>query len=878
MSKDCRNDCVEPIIFPGKIKNRPGLSHIDYRIGGYSDFREALMHNLNKNPVLSNWTHRNADDPGIALLEGVSILGDILTFYQELYANEAYLRTAQWRESIADLVQLLGYRLAPGFGGRGTFAFEVRGDKPVVIPAGFPIKAEVTGSEQPADFVTVNEFEAIPALSKFHLYRPFEHPLIKKGTKKFLIEKSDLNENGLELSEGDKLMLVEDPGDPTTYKQIVVVSETHERFERTEITIAGNWQKESPVNELNAYKIGRTFRHFGYNAPQKETVVMENNISQNDVNFSKDLSDKYLVEKFLKRDPGGRINLIEKEILVLVQHLLDQEVNDISVGSIMLINLELSKDEPGRGQKYFFEKTVTHVTSASKTFGAITGGTTVFTFQDNVNFDDFVYTDIRTIEYHEVLGKVFKLKSVLKASDPSERNKLVFYGNYVSYTLLRNRRLLMVKEDITEDSQVTEIIEEAKPPETPRLRELVINKALDSPGCRLSYDDFPFEAPIVTVYGNLVEATQGKTEKEAILGNGDNREKFQTFKLPKAPLTYHHSAEETPPETPELHIYVNDRLWKRVSTFFDRKPKEEIYIVREDANGDSWVQFGDGKTGTRLPSGIKNVIAKYRTGAGAFGALKEETTVQAGGKLDRLDNIHLPGVVSGGSKPESGDTAREAAPGKIQSLDRLVGIKDFETEALAISGVSKVTASWDLINNIPTVVLTVLMETERDQEIKEVQQTLNNYNKCRGPQRFPVKVCPGKLRYTYIDATFGLHPAFREEQVKKEIKKALGVAGEKGNGIDGSRGLFGIKQRRFGQAEYATRIEGSIQNVEGVVWAEVKAFGLLEDREGHPSELSLPTEPKELSPVVTCNNLQILSLYKDHIQLNVATGKTMEEC
>src|SRR5215510_2599165 len=126
MKPDCRNDCIEPLRFPKRPSNRPGLSRIGYRIGTYSDFLEALVRNLNKDPTLIGWTHRGADDPGIALLEGASILGDILTFYQELYANEAYLRTAQWRESIADLVRLLGYRLSPGLGGKGTFAFEVK--------------------------------------------------------------------------------------------------------------------------------------------------------------------------------------------------------------------------------------------------------------------------------------------------------------------------------------------------------------------------------------------------------------------------------------------------------------------------------------------------------------------------------------------------------------------------------------------------------------------------------------------------------------------------------------------------------------------------------------------------------------------------------
>ncbi|HEX6623155.1 MAG TPA: hypothetical protein VF064_05545, partial [Pyrinomonadaceae bacterium] len=143
MSEDCRNDCVAPLDFPRRIFNRPGLARIGYRVGSFADIREALLRDLDHDAVLAAWTHRGADDPGIALLEGASILGDILTFYQELYANEAYLRTAQWRESISDLVRLLGYRLSPGLGGNATFAFEVKGDRAVTVPAAFPVKAQV---------------------------------------------------------------------------------------------------------------------------------------------------------------------------------------------------------------------------------------------------------------------------------------------------------------------------------------------------------------------------------------------------------------------------------------------------------------------------------------------------------------------------------------------------------------------------------------------------------------------------------------------------------------------------------------------------------------------------------------------------------------
>src|SRR3989454_12677109 len=125
------NDCKFPPVFPRPISNRPGLPRLDYRIGTYFEFREELLSQLDQDPVLEPWSYRGADDPGIALIEAAAILGDILTFYQEVYANELYLLTATLPVSIAELVRQVGYRLSPGVGGRGVFAFEVTGARPV---------------------------------------------------------------------------------------------------------------------------------------------------------------------------------------------------------------------------------------------------------------------------------------------------------------------------------------------------------------------------------------------------------------------------------------------------------------------------------------------------------------------------------------------------------------------------------------------------------------------------------------------------------------------------------------------------------------------------------------------------------------------------
>src|SRR5260370_30633476 len=93
-----------------------------------------MLRRLNGQTPLLNWTHREPDDPGIALIEGAAILGDILTFYQDLYANEAFLRTAQWRESVAELVRLLGYRLAPGLRRDRALPFPTKSPPPGLHP------------------------------------------------------------------------------------------------------------------------------------------------------------------------------------------------------------------------------------------------------------------------------------------------------------------------------------------------------------------------------------------------------------------------------------------------------------------------------------------------------------------------------------------------------------------------------------------------------------------------------------------------------------------------------------------------------------------------------------------------------------------------
>jgi predicted phage baseplate assembly protein len=387
--------------------------------------------------------------------------------------------------------------------------------------------------------------------------------------------------------------------------------------------------------------------------------------------------------------------------------------------------------------------------------------------------------------------------------------------------------------------------------------------------------DFDEAEPTVTVWGNLADASQGKAEREAVLGNGDNRQSWQTFPLPKAPLTYFLSNAGNPPHAPELEIWVEGRKWSRVDSFFSRGDKDEICIVREDADGRSFVQFGDGKTGRRLPSGLKNVLAVYRTGTGARGPIKPGSTPSASERPDGLDKVALAGIVSGGADPEHLDKAREAAPGKVQSLGRLVSIRDYETETLAIPGVVTATAAWDLHEGVPAVILRVLLAAGREAEFTNVRAAIVHAQRCHGPDRFPIVVQHALLRYAFLKVSYARDLSYRQEDIETALRAALGLTGDEAHERSG---LFGLRARRLGEPEYASRIEGRLQNVPGVLWCRITAMGLLTAGVADVSSLVVPSPPYPAMTALPCSEHELLQLSALHLTLSPTAEATAGEC
>lgn len=882
----CEHDCQKPPVFPKTIFNRPGLPRIDYRIGTYAEMREHMFDLLNKEPMLAAWTHRGPDDPGIALIEGAAIAGDILTFYQQLYANELYLRTSQWRDSVAELVRLLGYRLAPGLGGEATFALAVKGDRAVTVPKGFGLKAQLEGQEKPADFESVEEKVVYPWLSQFNLFRPMHTPYITNATKEFYIFSPDQFTSPAQIQKGDRLFI----GDPYPATnptrlingEIIVIDDVRELHGTKLYKIKGSLKRAGSVFEVAGFKLGRSFRHFGHNAPSKTvSIASDGTASESPVSFIRDLD---------LDAPGVSVGLDAAKAFPL-----DTKVEDFPTGATLIVQSVLRFQSGGVTYysvvTFALIRTIQEIRQISYSWGPLTGGSTLvilnekLTTTTNPAVDTFYSSslgaltfdrlDIREAEFHEARSPLLRLRAGYQETAAVSGNELYFYGTDAQVQALSDQKLFLAKEGEETRSVAVQAVQTLSPSFADR--PLLRRATLDT---EVTYADFPNENPVVTVYGNLISATQGKTQAEVVLGSGDRRQIFQTLALPKAPLTYLLDVTQTPAQVPELRVSVEGIEWRRVDSFFNCLPDDAVYIVREDEDDKSYVQFGDGKTGRRLPSGLNNVTAVYRVGQGAYGELKSGTNPSATGKLTNFAKLFLPAPATGGCGHEDGDNARVAAPGKMQSLGRIVSLADVQAEALAIPHVIKARAAWSAPEGVPLVRLTVLTESGSTADLQAVSDSMRTFNRCRGPARYPIDVVQGIRQYAYLKLEVGFDAARREKDVKAAIKTALGLAGEEGNGIDGSEGLFGLKQREFGQGAHSSQIVAAVQNATGVTWVKLLAAENLDlgtPPETDPTQLAKPSVDV-VNAVLACAEDRLLALHTAHFTLSLSKDEVAKEC
>ncbi len=632
---------------PELVNNRPSLDEVGYRVGRYATFRQAMVQLVPElaaslaldeglaDAPLARWTSRESDDHGMALIEMWATVADILTFYQERYANEAWLRTADDQESIRRLAGLLGYRLRPGVAAESHLAYTLDHGVELDLVAGLRSQSVPRDGETPQKFETGATLTASSGLNRFPVYgAPQPVSALGAGRKEVTLEPGSAVP-----VPGDRIVLFTTGGD---LEQRTVES-VGERDGRPVV----RWSRPPSADHTRAFVRGRAFHLFGHATPETWTTSAPTGTGS-----------------FLTWTPHTEVHLHSGSTLYL-----DGSVDGLEVNSRLLISTS------GVARL----RTITSVEAATHTVGPDSGAATA------VGTSSAVSGPIREVVVYELFDELDVLDWELPtATIPAGTTSV--YVPYPEVPSLAAGRTLVL-DDARGDPMLVTTAADASP-YAPATDEEFLAVELESGTARA------LDPATAFGLGNVVPASHGETVADEVLGDGDATATFQGFTTRKSPVTFTSDPLAAGGAHSSVAVDVDRVRWAERQTLFGATADERAYALETDDGGAVTIRFGDGGTGARLPTGRANVVASYRQGVGREGNVDVGTITTA---LDRpvgVGGVVNPFPATGGADPESSEGARENAPNTVRTFDRAISVADFADLAREYVGVAKAHAGW----------------------------------------------------------------------------------------------------------------------------------------------------------------------------------------
>lgn len=333
---------------------------------------------------------------------------------------------------------------------------------------------------------------------------------------------------------------------------------------------------------------------------------------------------------------------------------------------------------------------------------------------------------------------------------------------------------------------------------------------------------YAYKRETVTIYGNVAHSTHGETRSE-VLGSGDGARALQQFTLRQPPLTYV-SAPTPSGVASTLEVRVGEVLWHEAEGLAGLAPADRDYVTSTDDQGQVTIVFGDGRQGARLPSGVENVRARYRSGIGRGGNVRV-------GQLSLLATrpLHVKAVVNplpatGGADPESRDQARANAPLAVAALDRLVAVRDYADFARTFAGIGKASAARFSDGRRQLVHVTVAgLDDLPLAASSDLFHNLEAALRLYGDPSLPVAVALADRSAVVLSARVRVLPDYLWEAVEPVVRAAL---------VD----RFGFPRRALAQDLWLSEVVSAVQGVRGVDFMVVEVL----------DQVSAASTPQEL--------------------------------
>ncbi|MCU1348792.1 MAG: hypothetical protein JWO56_1822 [Acidobacteria bacterium] len=860
MSDDANDLTLDPcnccdgvsIDTPQEITNLPGLPAIRYRAGTHSTFKSSMLARLATAelapdpllgpPVLPAPAPdlRGGDDFQAALIDAFAMAADVLTFYQERIANESYLRTATERRSILELAREIGYELKPGVAAYAPLELIIEEPPPVPASAklassalmpplrdvpiaeGTKVQSVPGPGETPQTFETVEPFTAYAEWNEIRprLLEPNLDPWSPAWTKGTIELKAGesiaiqargftvparVTQTTYDEASGltridfalDSPVVFNPPDVITPPIPVEALTATKRPLEHVFVDttlIAQPWNaadlrmaaafQEWPLDELAetmrrrgllklaGQTIVQTFTvraaPFGHNAPPYDFIANPDPHTAPVVPYVHTPSE---FDGMNLWGLGGSLPRI----------FLDGIYKDIAAPGLAL----LWKGAAGTDLELREIANVTSVSELTRKARSMTAKvTTLGVGATQAKLELFPVRNTAILAgsiAHDATTK--PIATIIRDAGP-------FQLDGVFLRLLIGQKIVVAGE--RDDARGVLVREVGT------LKEVKI----DGPFTTIKLDAnlaYTYVRSSVTFCANVADSTHGETVGE-VLGNGDASLAYQSFTLRQTPLTYV-ASENAAGVASTLQVTVNDVIWSEVPTLYGRGPRERIYVTQRRDDGRVTVQFGDGLTGARLPTGQGNIRAQYRKGTGLDGLVGPDKLTLLMARPLGLKSITNPIAASDAADPEPRDEARANAPLTVLTMDRVVSLRDFEDFVRGRPGVAKALASWMLGTERRGVFVTVAGPNG-----KPIANTgsIETSLRTSGNRFVPVKVRTFRQLFFRIAATVKVEPDRLPDVVKAAIETKL-------------RDTFSFASRAFGQPVHSSEVIALIQSVPGVL-------------------------------------------------------------
>ena len=767
-------------------------------------------------------------------------LADILTFYQERIANEAYLGTASLRESLLRLVKLIDYHPAPGAGASGLVAFTAAKGSSLMVPAGLRVGSKPAPGKTSVVFETTAAVAATGANSSIPLsqvspdvqFEPLS--IVLQGVK-------------TQLATDDYLLAVENQG--TKFEELHLLQLSSVSADKVANTTTITWDEEvgggdyiQASKEVSLYALRVTAVPFGANAPEWATLSPTlTNSDGKGVNpnapYTISWDTRTIFQDFLllsrkDRAAASTAFTVRDEFMLTggIDFIIRPSsknpwfyippVND--PGNVLFLDgvykqINYTQQSPGWAALVtdgVFQ--VLHVVDgrqAAKVGYSLSSKVTRLTFAENILLLVFPLRNTTVLTGGELLPVQVDLPLPPSVSG----SQLILQG---TQNELQPGQTIVITGTLFFDNGTLSA-------GSPASETCVLNgPALPDPVNNITVVNL--KNPLANTYSlagcsvlaNIAVVTQGETVKDEVLGSSDGSA-FQSYGLTKKPLTYLPS---TDPEglaavKSTLTVIVNGVAWNEQPNLVQSAPDAQDFTTSLDDSAQTTVIFGGGFNGARPPSGANNIHARYRKGLGSSGNLPAGSIQQLVDSVPNLQKVTNPVPSSGGSDADAPSQIRSAAPASLRTFSRAVSTSDYAALARSFPGIAKVTADWIVSDPVtgqavghPYIQLTVAAVDGTPIQGTLLSTGLRRFMDSHRDPNVLLRLQDFSPVYIEVVVEIDIASHSPQQATISKVQAALNP----GLNPDGSAGYFASEQLQFGQTIFLSAVYAKVQSIPGV--------------------------------------------------------------